>query len=127
MDYSYISKYNAVMEELQYSSHSQMYIREITNKRYEKMTFVFNLYHCPDGLWKPLYLCYVNDIKQCGYTDSHWHASDEVHRAQEVRAKICDDHFCYCEPLPHHSFEIDEARVKRYFELVVDIGNVVDK
>lgn len=126
MDYSYVNKYNAVMQELRFSSHVDMFIRVDSNKRFDRACFVFNLYHFPDGLWKPLYLCYVNDIKQIGYTDSGWHQSDEVHRAQEARAKICDEEYCYCKPSPHHSFEIDNDKVKRYFELVVDVGDVVD-
>lgn len=127
MDFVHIKRFNHVMEELKYSCHSQMYVREITNKRYEKMTFVFNLYLNPDRLWKPLYLCYVNDIKQHGYIDSCWHQSDEILRAQEHRAELCNNEECYCKPHPHHTFEIIQSNVKRYLEMVVDIGDIVDR
>lgn len=114
------------MEELQFSSHIDMYVREITNKRYEKATFVFNLYHCPDESWQPLYLCYVNDIKQHGYVDSTWHQSDRVYDAHRSRLEDCEQCYCYCGVDPHHTFEIEEDRVKRYLEIVLDIGDVTD-
>lgn len=125
MDYTNINKFNKVIEELQFSSHSDIYVRD-NMKRYEKSTFVFNLYLFPDLELKPLYLCYINDIKQHDYTDSHWHHSDEIHRAQEKRAEMCTNEDCYCKPFPHHTFEINENKVMRYFEMVVDIGDIVD-
>ena len=126
MDFVHVKKYNAVMEELQFSCHSQMYIRELTMKRYNKMIFVFNLHQYPDGLWKPLYSVYINDIRQHSYIDSHWCQSDEIIRAQEHRAEMCTNEECYCKPWPHHTFEVDQDKTKRYFELVLDIGDIVD-
>ena len=125
MDYTYINKFNKVIEELRFSSHFDIYVRD-NMKRYEKSTFIFNLYPFPDYKWKPLYLCYINDIKQHDYIDSHWHQSDEIHRAQEKRAEMCTNEDCYCKPLPPHTFEINGDKILRYFEMVVDIGDVVD-
>ena len=126
MDSVYVKRFNAVIEELQFNCHSTMYIRKRTNKRYEKITFVFNLYQFPDGLWKPLYLCYVNDIKQQGYTDSSWYQSNKVYEAYQNRVADCESEYCWCKPKEHHSFEIHPDKTKRYFELVLDIGNITD-
>lgn len=126
MDYVHIKRFNDVIEELKYSTHSTIYIREMTMKRYEKITFIFNLYQYPGGLWKPLHLCYVNDIKQHGYTDSTWYQSDRVYDAHQHRVDDCEKGYCWCEPKRHHTFEIHPAKTKRYFELALDIGDIVD-
>ena len=126
MDFVYVNRFNSVIQELQFSSHSQIYIREITMKRYEKITFLFNLYHFPDGLWKPLHLCYVNDIKQYGYTDSAWYQSDRIYDAHQGRVDDCKMGLCYCKPKSHHTFEIHPAKTKRYFEMILDIGDIAD-
>ena len=71
-------------------------------------------------------MCYVNDIKQNGYVDSTWHQSDRVYDSHQSRVEDCEQDYCYCGHESHHTFDIKEDRVKRYLEMVIDIGNIVD-
>ena len=125
MDMVYSHRYDEVMEELTYSMHIETYAREPPRKgKYEKVTFVFNLYN-HHGYIFPYYKCFVNFARQIGYPDSRYCGSDEVRDAQEFFVEKCKNQECYCYGNDHHSFEIDQDKVHRYFEMVIDIGNVV--
>lgn len=124
MDYTYIALFNKVIEELTYSSNVTLYIRNHTNKRYNSAVFVFNRYKTLSGNYKPYYLNFINFCRQIGYDNSGYCMSDEVRDAQEYFANKCKQHDCYCRPRSHHTQSINQKNVERYFEMVVDLGDV---
>ena len=109
MDYTWIKKYNSVIDELKYSS----YIEEIGEY---KAVFVFNTYK-----GKPYYLQYEYEI--LSYFEgnlnpnSQWTMSDRIH--EDRRQKVEDE---YAEPYTYnYREEIDDSQVHRYFQKEVKL------
>lgn len=128
MDNIYKKRFDLCLEELQYSCHIDIYIRcpPLKSCKYERATFVFNLYHFDDNIWRPYHLLFINCCRQIGYTNSNYHLSDEVRDAQEFFAEKCNNQECYCFKDQHHTPMYDCDKVKRYFEMIVDIGDVFE-
>ena len=80
----------------------------------------------PSGEYIPYYLNFINFCRQIGYDDLRYCMSDEVRDAQEHMAEKCGQEDCYCKPRSHHTYPIIQNNVKRYFERVIDVGDVVD-
>lgn len=109
MDYTWIKKYNAVIDELKYSS----YIETIGEY---KAVFVFNLYN-----GKPWYKQYEYEILSLYDGDlnpnNRWTLCDRLY--EDRRTKVDDD---YAQPGDYnYRAEIDESLINRYFEKTVKL------
>lgn len=109
MDYTWIKKYNSVIDELKYSS----YIEEIGEY---KAVFVFNTYN-----GKPWYKQYEYEILSLYdgqlNPNNKWTLCDRVY--EDRRTKVADE---YAEPGDYnYREEIDESTISRYFQKEVKL------